>query len=286
MIWVPLLEWCFGGIGALAAAAMWCIHPAKSSMDQRRPFTARNFAHRGLFGQDQTLPENSLAAFEAAAAAGYGIELDVQLTRDGQAVVFHDGTLDRMTGSHGRLCERTYGELQQLRLKGTGHTIPLLSQALAAVNGRVPLIVEIKSEYRFSRRYIGELCAAVMAQLRAYGGDYCVESFDPRVLLWMRRNAPGVLRGQLADCTAEYRRNGALWIAAFALSHCAGNFLGRPQFIAWCPARRNRAIRLIALMGAMMVYWTAMPGDDAEKLQRENDAVIFQWYHPVQAWKK
>lgn len=278
------LTWAAAGAAALAGAGAWCIRPAKSSPAQRRPFTARSFAHRGLFDESQTRPENSLPAFAAAVEAGYGIELDVQFTRDRQLVVFHDGTLERMTGAAGRVCEHTYAEIAALPLKGTDCCAPLLGQVLALVDGRAPLILEIKSEYRFGRRYVAELCAAVMAALEGYDGDYCIESFDPRVLLWLRRNAPQVLRGQLADCTGEYRRNGAGWLAAFVLSHCVGNFLGRPQFIAWCPARRNRAIRLIALMGAMMVYWTALPGDDTARIQRENDAVIFQWCLPERAW--
>ncbi|MGN0974484.1 MAG: glycerophosphodiester phosphodiesterase family protein [Gemmiger sp.] len=275
-----------GVAAAMPWAAWWCIRPGASSAGQRSPFVARSFAHRGLFDPERALPENSLPAFAAAAEAGYGIELDVQCTADGQVVVFHDAALERMTGAPGRVREHTWAELRALHLGNTGCRIPLLSEVLALVAGRVPLIVEVKSEYRLGGRYVDCLCGAVMGVLRPYAGAYCVESFDPRVLQWLRRHEPGVLRGQLADCTDEYRRNGALWLPAFALSHCAGNFLGRPQFIAWCPARRNGAIRHIARMGAMMVYWTALPGDDAEALQRENDAVIFQGYRPAATWKK
>ena len=101
----------------------------------------------------------------------------------------------------------------------------------------------------------------------------------------VRRQAPGLLRGQLADSYRSYRKTGAHPVPAFVFSHCLGNFLGRPDFIAWCPEKRNWAVRLCARLGAMMVMWTALPEHDTQKLEAENDAVIFQWYAPKQQYK-
>ena len=101
----------------------------------------------------------------------------------------------------------------------------------------------------------------------------------------VRRQAPGLLRGQLVDSYRSYRKTGAHPMPAFVFSHCLGNFLGRPDFIAWCPEKRNWAVRLCARLGAMMVMWTALPEHDTRKLEAENDAVIFQWYAPKQQYK-
>ena len=101
----------------------------------------------------------------------------------------------------------------------------------------------------------------------------------------VRRQAPGLLRGQLADSYRSYRKTGAHPVPAFVFSHCLGNFLGRPDFIAWCPEKRNWAVRLCARLGAVMDMWTALPEHDTRKLEAENDAVIFQWYAPKQQYK-
>ncbi len=266
----------------LAALVVFWFAPARPTKALCAPFLRRNYAHRGLFSEDQAVPENSLPAFTAAARAGYGIELDVQFTADRKLVVFHDDTLDRMTPGHGYVQDIPWEAMQKLPLKGTPYSAPLFSQMLAAVAAEgknTPLIVEIKSRHTHAGAYLDALCCAVLAALENYPGPYCIESFDPRVVLRIRRMAPNVLRGQLADSYREYRKTSRP-LHAFALSHCVGNVAARPQFIAWGPAPRNWAVRLCAALGAMMVYWTALPEDDAARLQARHDAVIFQWYAP------
>ena len=134
---------------AAAVPAALLVGSTVPELDPRRralrtAFAGRNYAHRGLFSKDQAVPENSLPAFEAAAAAGYGIELDVQFTADRQLLVFHDDTLDRMTGTHGWVRDFSYADIAVMPLKGTAYHAPLFAEVLAAVDGRVPLIVEIK----------------------------------------------------------------------------------------------------------------------------------------------
>ena len=158
-------------------------------------------------------------------------------------------------------------------------------RTVAEANPDTPLIVEIKSRSEYNHTYLEELCRATIAELKTYPGPYCIESFDPRVVGIVRRQAPGLLRGQLADSYRSYRKTGAHPVPAFVFSHCLGNFLGRPDFIAWCPEKRNWAVRLCARLGAMMVMWTALPEHDTRKLEAENDAVIFQWYAPKQQYK-
>ena len=145
--------------------------------------------------------------------------------------------------------------------------------------------MEIKSRYEYRGRYLLELCRAVLAALKTYPGPYCIESFDPRVVRLVRILAPGVVRGQLADSYRNHRKIGTPRVAAYLLSHCFGNLLARPDFIAWCPDKRNWAIRLCSALGAMTVMWTAMPDCDIARVEQENDAVIFQWYDAEPKYK-
>lgn len=272
----------------LAALVLFLVCPGLPRASLRKPFVGRSYAHRGLFGVQQSPPENSLPAFAAAARNGYGIELDVQFTEDRKLVVFHDDTLDRMTSVPGGVQETPWPVVSALPLAGSGEHAPLFTEVLQTVaraNPDTPLIVEIKSRYEYRGRYLVELCRAVLAALKTYPGPYCIESFDPRVVRLIRIMAPGVVRGQLVDSYRNHRIYGTKALPAYLLSHCFGNLLARPDFIAWCPDKRNWAVRLCAALGAMMVMWTAMPDHDIARLERDNDAVIFQWYEAEPKYK-
>jgi len=157
-----------------------------------KQFSTRFFAHRGLHGQPDMLPENSITAFRKAVGKGYGIELDVRLTKDSLPVVFHDDTLERVCGIPGRICDYTYEELKEFSLYQSAERIPLLSEVLAMVNGQVPLLAEIKMD-----RLEIRVCEETAALFDHYSGDFGVESFHPYVVYWFRRNRPLVYRGQL-----------------------------------------------------------------------------------------
>ncbi len=264
-------------VTALLLLVLFLVKPGVSSPAQRAPFQNRSFAHRGLHSQDRSIPENSLPAFEAAAQRGLGIELDVQLSQDGQVVVFHDDTLDRVTGVQGRVDAWPLEQLQTMRLCGTESTIPLFSQVLELVAGRGPLIVELKTGPRNE-----ELCQKTLALVRQYEGEFCIESFDPTIVAWFKRNAPDILRGQLSDA----QRNLTVLNTAkgFLLSRCLGNFLARPQFIAWGPGPKNLLVRLAEGLGAMKVRWTIRPQDDPEGLAQQADALIFEFYDAPRQW--
>lgn len=263
------------GLGIAAVAIPTALlAPGHASRTKKAPFRGKNFAHRGLHTEDKVIPENSLPAFERAAHAGYGIELDVRLTKDGQVVVFHDDTLDRVCGVNARVDELTYGDLIELRLCGTDERIPLLSDVLETVNGRAPLMVELKGSKR-----CGDLCRKTAALLAEYRGPVCVGSFDPFALAWFRFHAPKYLRGQLAAPREEYGdRPGIL---AFLLSHTLLNMVSRPQFIAYKIGPKPLTVKFAELLGkvtgCMKVAWTSHNVIN----EKGKDAVIFEFYRPL-----
>ncbi len=259
-------------LAILILLLLFLVRPGKLSPEQEAPFRGRCYAHRGLYDPKGPVPENSLAAFQAAAEAGYGIELDVQLSKDGEVVVFHDDTVDRVTGCSGRVDSFTLQELQKMSLNGTDQTIPLFCDVLREVGGRVPLIVELKTGPNNR-----ELCEKTWALLREYEGLYCVESFDPRLMQWFKKNVPGVLRGQLA-CSCEDFKHIRL---SFAASRLLGNCLSRPQFIAWGSEKKNLMVKLCESFGPMTIRWNNRDAEELRQLQEEYDGVIFEFYHPA-----
>lgn len=237
------------------------------------PFCGRNYAHRGLHDLKNGVPENSLAAFRLAKAAGYGAELDVQLSRDGQVVVFHDDTLERVCGVKGRVDAYDWEALREMKLLGTEERIPLFTETLEAFDGgdTCPLIVELKTGPRNA-----ELCRKTYEILKSYPGSYCIESFNPMIVRWFRKNAPEIYRGQLAAEMKMYLP-AQKKVVAFLLSRCALNFLAKPDFIAYQNKKRPRRILRLRERGIALFAWTSTKANED---QRRNDAVIFQEYRP------
>ena len=270
-----LLEASLAGLAALGGL-VFLVAPGRASKKDKKPFMYKNFAHRGLHKKDKTVPENSLAAFERASSYGYGMELDVQLSKDGQVVVFHDDTLNRVCGVDSRVDEKTYDELSKISLCGTTQTIPLFSEVLKTVRGRGPLIVELKNGKRNE-----ELCEKTYALLEKYSGEYCIESFNPFIVRWFKKNAPEVIRGQLANPPKDY--NGEVGpITAVILGNCLLNFLSRPQFIAYKITPKPFTVKLCEALGAMKVAWTSHDWVNGKFY----DAVIFEFYKPKLKYKK
>ena len=263
-------------LGAAAGALVFLVAPGRICRWQKKPFMYRNFAHRGLHKRDKTVAENSITAFERASAKGYGMELDVQLSKDGQVVVFHDDTLNRVCGVDSRVDEKTYDELKKMSLCGTEDTVPLFSDVLKTVRGRGPLIVELKNG-----RSNTELCEKTYELLKSYNGEYCIESFNPFIVRWFRKHAPEIVRGQLANPPRDY--NGEVnAVTAFLLGNVLLNFLSRPQFIAYKIAPKPFTVKLCEALGAMKVCWTSH-----EWVNEKNyDVVIFEFYKPKLSYKK
>lgn len=240
------------------------------------PFHRTLYAHRGLHDNSGPQPENSLAAFQAAKEAGYGVELDVRFTADRQVVVFHDDTLQRMCGDPRRVDECTYAQLKELRLLDTDQHIPLLSEALEILD-KTTLLCEIKA----MRSYFDvSLCHATQELLAGYKGAYCIESFNPWIVRWFRKNAPHVIRGILS---MRFRK-GDIRPAALRpfLSSLMANFLCRPDFIAYHHTdHRHPFFHLCRLFKPATLAWTIR--NPAEQATAENvfDSVIFEGFTPA-----
>ena len=238
-------------------------------------FEGKAVAHRGLHKKPE-IPENSLPAFALAVEKGYGIELDLHLLADGGLAVFHDDTLIRTTGKEGKIKELTTEALKDYKLEGTEETIPTFSQVLKLVDGRVPLVIELKNEGNAAG-----LCRATLAALEGYNGPWCIESFDPRPLFWLRRNAPQVLRGQLSQNFLK-EKSGLILPLRFILTTLWLNFLTRPDFTALRFSDRNNLFNKICqkLWGVKGFVWTIISQEDFNRAENEGYISIFEQFEP------
>ncbi len=259
---------------ALLLLWLFLIAPGRAPRDRRAPFEGRAFAHRGLYELDQSVPENSLEAFRRAVAQGYGAELDVQRTKDGQIVVFHDDSMLRACGVDRPIRDFTYEELQAFPLFGTEARIPLFSDVLAVFGGKQPLIVELKYGPDWAL-----VCEATRRMLDEYEGPACVESFHPAMVRWFKQHDPKRLRGQLSEA-ACFSKQHIPWHLSFMMSRLLTNCLTRPQFIAYRVGPKCLSVRASEAMGAMKVLWTAREPELHHKRMAENHAVIFEGYRP------
>lgn len=249
---------------------LFMIMPRMINRADRTPFYGRHYAHRGLFDNDSDAPENSLAAFKKAVDAGYGIELDVQLSKDDKLVVFHDATLKRMCGIDGNVWDYDLKELQQMKLLNSNETIPTFEQFLEVVDGKVPFILEFKLD-----RPQTKVCELANEVLKNYKGVYCIESFHPFALIWYRKNRPDVLRGQLCE---EFFRNEKYRgkVLYMILPYLPLNFLARPDFIAYNHEHANNISRRICkLFGALSVTYTIKSQKEYERAKGKFDLFIF-----------
>lgn len=229
-----------------------------------------SYAHRGLHGNG--IPENSMEAFRRAKEAGYGIELDVHLLTDGNLAVIHDAQLKRTTGSEGFVEDLTAGQLKDYHLQSTDETIPEFSQVLELFAGQAPLIVELKCE----RNNYAALCAAACKMLDSYKGSYCMESFDPRCVYWLRKHRPDIIRGQLTENYFASANSKLPWILKLALRHQIFNFLTRPDFVAYRYSDRKTISNTICrkLWKLQGVSWTL-------KTQEEYDTAVSEGWIPI-----
>ena len=229
-----------------------------------------HYAHRGLHDNHSDAPENSMKAFKKAVDAGYGIEMDIQLTKDKIPVVFHDETLNRMCGVEGKVWEFTFEELQKLTLAESEERIPKFEDVLALVDGKVPLIVEYKLDVPST-----EVCEIADPMLQAYNGIYCIESFHPFAVNWYREHRPEVIRGQLSQDFSKqekYKGKFIYWL----LSNLLTNVLTRPDFIAYNHKDADMFSRKVcSLMGALPVAYTIKSQEEYEKVKDQFELFIF-----------
>lgn len=239
-----------------------------------KKYKCQHYAHRGL--HNKTRAENSMSAFRAAVDSGFGIELDVRLSKDGKLVVFHDDTLDRVCGREGKVIDFTAEELATFKLCGTEDGIPLFTDVLSLVDGRVPLLVEIKEDPG-----VNAVSLATCEILKEYKGDFIVESFNPLSLRTVRSQMPKVMRGILSHRYYSYEQyRKPLY---FLLQSLMLNFLCRPAFIAY----DHHHAKSFALQFVRNFYdvptlaWTVRSlSEEKEALKNGFDGIIFENYIP------
>jgi len=228
-----------------------------------------DYAHRGLHGNG--VPENSLQAFELAVNNGYGIELDVQLSKDRKVMVFHDYSLKRMTGVDKKLKDLNADKLMNITLANTEQKIPSFDEVLTLVNGKVPLLIELKGEDLNT-----ELCGKVASALAEYKGAYSIESFNPLLIEKIKKYLPDVCCGQLySNLCREKKKFTPLNII---LSLMAFNFLAKPDFIAYNKDDRNGfAVNLATgLHKSPKFVWTVRGNAEIETAKNLGEYVIFE----------
>lgn len=259
-------------LAALYVLALRCRkgHPL---MPQLRKWS---YAHRGLHGKG--VPENSMAAFRLALEKGYGIELDIHLTADGQLAVIHDSSLKRTAGADVHIEDLTAADLPDYRLEGTEEHIPLFQDVLELFDGKAPLIVELKAE----RGNHAALTEAACKMLESYRGLYCVESFDPRCIQWLKNNRPDIVRGQLAEDFFGEKKSGLSFGMKLLLTNLLLNFLTVPDFVAYKFADRNGLAPTLCrkVWGAQGVSWTLRSKQDHDTAVKEGQIPIFEHFEP------
>lgn len=234
------------------------------------------YAHRGLHNNAMNIPENSLTAFLSAVENNYGIELDVHITKDKIPVVFHDYSLLRMCGVNKDIEDLTFEELNKLTLHKTKERIPTLESVLDLVKGKVPLIVEFKSNGQNI-----SVCKYAQPFLEKYQGTYCIESFNPLVLLWYKRNYPSIIRGQLSSKLLEDNKEGNKRLN-FLLENMLFNFITQPDFIAFSHEYPQMLSFKICrnLFKTPTFAWTVRSNEELIEARKYFDSFIFEDFKP------
>lgn len=234
------------------------------------------YAHRGLHGNG--VPENSMSAFQKALDAGYGIELDIHLMKDGNLAVIHDASLKRTAGADVKIEDLTAEDLKNYSLEGTEETIPLFSQVLELFAGKAPMIIELKAEGGNH----AALTAAACEAMEGYEGLWCMESFDPRCIRWLRKNRMNVIRGQLAENFVRDHDSPLPGYLKWVLSCLVLNFWNRPDFVAYKFEDRKACSVTISrkLWGVQGVAWTLRSKADYDTAVQEGYIPIFEFFNP------
>ena len=258
----------------LAAVYLFAIY-GRTGHRGLKDLQAWSYAHRGLHGNGT--PENSMAAFRAALDHGFGIEFDLHLLKDGNIAVIHDSLLKRTTGAEGRIEDLTTQDLKNYHLEGTDETIPTFRELLDLYDGKAPLIVELKPVGGNHAR----LAETVCDMLKDYPGVYCLESFDPRCVAWLKKNRPQLIRGQLSENFFRSDPKMALSLKLI-LSTLVDNLVTRPDFVAYKFADRKNLSAFLCrkLFKLQGVTWTLRSKKDYDTAVKEGWIPIFENFIP------
>ena len=242
---------------------------------------AKPIAHRGLHNKAEGIIENTVSAAEAAIAHGFPIELDVQLTADNEAIVFHDFELDRLTGQSGLVVERKHSDLSGIDIAGakSGDKIPSFKDYLSTIAGRTPLVIEIKSKFNGDMR----LTKRVIEILAGYNGPFVVKSFDPDIVAHLRENAPNITRGFIGEL--EYASKADSFLTPEA-KHRMANLLHfsetQPHFLSWrvkdIPCASTHLSKILGNLPVMT--WTVRNPEDRAKAEKHADQMVFEGFLP------
>lgn len=237
--------------------------------------TARPIAHRGLHDVDHGIVENTASAFTAAIARGYAIECDLQLTRDGEAVVFHDEHLGRLTGASGMVKDQTAAQVKALDIRHSRDHVQTLAELLDQVEGQVPLVIELKSHWDGDQR----LAARAIEVLKGYPGPFCLMSYDPDLIDAVRRISPGTIRGIVADRAFDSYYDALPLRRQMELRTFSHVSRTRPDFVSfylddlpWAPVTAMRA------GGTPVISWTIRSPQQAMTARRKSDQITFEGF--------
>lgn len=272
------------GITTLAGMYLLAIKPSNRKKRGFESFEQVLYAHRGLFDNHTNAPENSMYAFENAIQQGFGMEIDVQLTKDKIPVVFHDFTLKRIARDkdslpvEGKVSDYTFMELQQFHLLDSDQTIPAFEEFLNRVQGQVPLIIEYKIENHDLK---AEVCQIANELLKDYQGEYCIESFHPFGVLWYKKHRPDIIRGQLSDNFHKDKKVKDNPIT-FGCQYLLFNWITKPDFIAYNHKEEKNLSRRIChvLYKNQAVAWTIKNEEQLTKARKHFDMFIFDSFVP------
>lgn len=245
--------------------------------------TSVPMAHRGLHDIDHGIIENSESAFGAAIGAGYGMECDVQVSLDGEAMVFHDAKLDRLTENSGRMAACNASEIGAMRLGGSSDTVQTLGELLEQIDGKTPLLVEIKK----NERKPGALEERTRDLLKSYKGPAAVMSFNPESMGWFAANAPDIPRGQLSTAFKTGGGSNRPALQRFLARHLLLNRISRPDFIGYdinhLPAPATSFLRR---RGMPILTWTVRTDINRDVASKYADNIIFEGFRPSLEWSK
>lgn len=229
----------------------------------------RYIAHRGL--HNEIFPENSLGAIENAIKESTPIEIDVQEIADGTLVIFHDKSLQRMTGQDGYVMNLTAEDLPSHKLLGTEFSIPTLEEVLALVNGQIPILFELKNDGK-----VGSLEKKFLEVIQNYQGEFAIQSFNPMTLEWYKNHAPNIIRGQISSFFKKEKMSG---FKKYFLKKMAFHKICKPHFIAYnfhdLPNRwvnKHKDLPLLA--------WTIKSQEEYNKILPYCDNILFEGFEP------
>lgn len=263
-------------IAVLIVLYLLAVMPRLGRNPDRPKFEGWYYAHRGLHHNKKGVPENSLKAFRDAVEKGYGIELDVQITKDRVPVVFHDYNLHRICGVDKKISDLNSEELKQYRLLNTEERIPTFREALDCVDGKVPLIIELKIPWDPK-----DTCKAAEKELANYKGLYCIESFNPLGLGWYKKHHPEIIRGQLSTDFVKEQIEGSR-VQHFILKNLLFNFYTKPDFIAYQHKYKKGLSFTICrkIYKAWSIAWTVKSKSEMDECKGYFDQIIFEGFKP------